>query len=194
VAKAGMAVGSGDHGVSEALYVDDPDGNGVELYRDRPRDQWPPPAPGERVGMYTVALDLDDLLAALEARNASDGAPRIGHVHLQVSDLERTLAFYVGGLGLDLMARMGHQAAFMSSNGYHHHIGANVWNSRGSAPASRRRAGLSRIVLRVDDVAELDKTRRRLEAEGHAVSTGDDGLATQEPDAVELIFMPSAVT
>jgi catechol 2,3-dioxygenase len=193
--EGGYRIGAGDHGVSEALYVDDPDGNGIELYRDRPVEDWPKPGPGERVGMHTAAVDLKDLLS--DSQNlgaASTAAPegtRIGHVHLQVSDLERTLRFYVDGLGLDLMATMMGSAGFMSSGGYHHHIGANTWNSRGRGPAPRNRAGLDRLVLRVPSSEDLDRARSRLGELGFETAGSPEELIVRDPDGIELRFIPS---
>lgn len=128
--------GASDHGVSEAIYLADPDGNGLELYADRPRDQWPPPGPGERVGMFTHALDLYALLDTVSADvpQARAGAGlTVGHVHLHVSDLEAAVAFYTAELDLEEMVRMP-SAAFLSWNGYHHHLGLNTWRGVGIPP------------------------------------------------------------
>jgi catechol 2,3-dioxygenase len=190
IAGAGHRVGAGDHGVSEALYLDDPDGNGVELYRDRPREEWPAPGPGERVRMYTHPVDLNGLLRESEAAGSTPSAAppgtQIGHVHLQVSDLDRTISFYVDGLGLDLMARLGDQAAFFSSNGYHHHVGANAWNSRGRGPAPPNHAGLERVVFHVGDPDELERVEVRLMGTEHPVKSDDDELIVRDADDIEL--------
>lgn len=186
----GLQIGAGDHGVSEALYVDDPDGNGVELYRDRPQEEWPPPGPGERVRMYTEPVDLNSLLRDSRGdgsipTDAPEGT-EVGHVHLQVSDLGRTVDFYVDGLGLDLMARLGDQAAFFSSNGYHHRVGANTWNSRGQAPAPRNHAGLERVAFYVRDSAELERVEDRLSGTEYSTTRDADELTVRDPDAIEL--------
>lgn len=187
-------IGAGDHGVSEALYVDDPSGNGIELYYDRARDQWPAATGDGLVGMTTGPVDLEGLLAAGRGQAAVEGqAPAgtdVGHVHLQVGDVERTVAFYTDVVGLDLTQRFGGQAGFFSSNGYHHHIGANTWNSRGAAPATRDHAGLDRIVFVVEDEDRLERLRLRLREYGHEVA-GDEGvnLATHDPDGIELDFV-----
>ncbi len=127
--------GASDHGVSEAIYLSDPDGNGLELYRDRPRQDWPAPQqPGDTVGMDTRALDLqalyDDVAHDPPRRHAEPGL-RVGHVHLHVNDLDAAVAFYTDELGLDVTARLGGQAAFLSWDGYHHHIGLNTWRGAG---------------------------------------------------------------
>ena len=188
---ARYAIGAGDHGVSEALYVDDPDGNGVELYRDRPRDEWPPPRPGELVAMGTEPVDLNDVLnSALSHGALRSGAPEgtvVGHVHFQVADIDRTIEFYRDALGLDLMAKMGTQAAFFSSHGYHHHIGTNVWNSRGRGPASREHAGLDRVVLSATR-DELESLRQRLDESGHDFDAVDSQIVLIDPNGIELQF------
>jgi catechol 2,3-dioxygenase len=190
---AGNEVGAGDHLVSEALYVDDPDGNGVELYWDRPVEEWPPPTAGMLVPMATLPVDLDGLLTSGRRREAvGEPAPAgtdIGHVHLQVSDIDATVRFYVEDLGLDLTAKIGRDAAFFSSHGYHHNIGANTWRSLGSKPAGRERAGLERVVLEVTDGNELERLRERLAGSENLSSTGDDSLIVHDPDGIELQFV-----
>jgi catechol 2,3-dioxygenase len=138
--------GAADHLVSEALYLDDPDGLGIELYRDRPRAQWPAPEPesSERVRMDTLPLDLDALAA--EADGDGDRA-RIGHVHLKVADVEEAKRFWTNDVGLELMADWAGQAAFLAADGYHHHIGANTWLSRGAGPEPPDGPGLDAVVI-----------------------------------------------
>jgi catechol 2,3-dioxygenase len=143
VAGAGARLsGASDHGVSEALYLADPAGNGVELYWDRPRDVWP-------ADMFTAPLDLGDLLAAGPDPGDPVAPPGtdIGHVHLKVADLERAVTFYAGELGLAVEHRYGAEAAFLAANGYHHHVGLNTWMSLGAAPAPDRLAGLDRVAF-----------------------------------------------
>lgn len=142
--------GASDHGVSEAIYLNDPDGNGIELYRDRERAEWPPPSrAGERVGMFTEPLDLPDLLATVEG---SDPQPhsgeglRLGHMHLHVGDLEEAVRFYTGELGMDEMTRYP-GAGFLSWEDYHHHLGVNVWRGEGVPPAPDGAVGLHHWVI-----------------------------------------------
>lgn len=144
--------GASDHGVSEALYLDDPDGLGIELYRDRPIDQWPRAEPGERVRMFTEPLDLQDLIACDGGSGASEASAvvDIGHVHLKVADPEQAAAFWTGPAGMDLMTRYGTDAVFLAKDGYHHHIGANAWLSRGAGPEPGDGAGLDAVVVRAD--------------------------------------------
>ncbi len=136
--------GASDHLVSEALYLDDPDALGIELYRDRPRDAWPAPGPGEKVHMDTLPLDLEALAA--EAEGGSEGV-RIGHVHLKVADVDAATRFWTEEVGLELMVGWAGQAAFLAADGYHHHIGANTWMSRGAGPEPPEGPGLDEIVL-----------------------------------------------
>lgn len=187
-------VGAGDHLVSEALYVDDPDGNGVELYWDRPREQWPAPAADAAVPMPSLPADLQSVMD--EGRGAGaigDPAPAgtdVGHVHLQVSDIEATTSFYTKELGLDLMMRLPGSASFFSSNGYHHHIGANTWRSRGGRPAERNRAGLDRILLSAA-AEEIEELRSRLTASSGRSELHHDGnsLRVRDPDDITLQFV-----
>jgi catechol 2,3-dioxygenase len=137
--------GASDHGVSEAIYLNDPDGNGIELYRDRPVEDWPPPrSPRERVGMFTEPLDVPDLMAQAEGeeppRHAGPGL-RLGHMHLHVGDVEEAMRFYRDELGLEEMARYP-GAAFVAWDGYHHHLGFNTWRGEGVPPAPDDAVGL----------------------------------------------------
>lgn len=124
--------GLSDHAVSEAIYLRDPDGHGIEIYCDRPRELWD----GKVMElMTTVHLDTDDLFSVLAdpATEPFDGLPDgtiMGHVHLRVAEVEQTVAFY-RDLGFELMAQLGRQAAFLAVGGYHHHLGANTWESAG---------------------------------------------------------------
>ena len=147
VASRSHLTGASDHGVSEALYLDDPSGNGVELYWDRDRSLWPEE-------MYTAPLDLQDLAAAGgEATRAPEGTD-VGHVHLKVSDLDRAVDFWHGELGFDVMARWRTEAAFLATGGYHHHVGLNTWLSLGAEPGPRELAGLERVVFRATEAGE----------------------------------------
>ena len=136
--------GASDHLVSEALYLDDPDALGIELYRDRPRDTWPAPDPGERVKMDTLPLDLNALAAEAEGDATGVG---IGHVHLKVADVEAATEFWTEEVGLELMTGWAGQAAFLAAGGYHHHIGVNAWYSRGAALEPPEGPGLDAVVL-----------------------------------------------
>lgn len=137
--------GASDHGVSEAIYLDDPEGNGIEIYRDRAPDQWT--RTGDRIEMFTRRLDLDDLLSA--ADGPWTGAPEgstVGHVHLQVGDLDRAEDFFAGDLALTRTFD-GQGGAWYGWNGYHHHLAGNVWNSRGAGPRDAGTAGLAEVII-----------------------------------------------
>ena len=147
IARAGTPItGASDHGVGEAFYLDDPEGNGIEVYSDRPPQTW-----HWREGLVAdadQALDVQDLLAGLSEEEAGfSGAPdglRIGHVHLRVGDTELAEDFYRGAIGLDLTRRR-QGASFLSSGHYHHHVAANTWHSAG-APRREPRAGLACVL------------------------------------------------
>lgn len=158
--------GAADHLVSEAVYLHDPEGNGVEIYADRPRSDW-----GWQGGQVVMANDRLDMigLRAL-ATTRWDGAPAgtsVGHVHLQVGDTQEAERFYAGLLGLDVTRRWP-QASFLSSGGYHHQIAANSWHSAGAGPRDAGRAGLAGLVFRAADPA----TALRLGAAAAADSWG----------------------
>jgi catechol 2,3-dioxygenase len=190
VAEGGAQLsGASDHGVSEALYLDDLEGNGVELYWDRPREAWPRDATG-RVEMFTAPLDLRDLLEQLRDE-AGPGAPAgtdIGHVHLQVSDLERSLRFYRDAVGFEQQAFLGGTAGFVSAGGYHHHLGMNTWRSLGSGPAPPGSAGLQRVTIAVPDEDALDALARRLEAAGFDATRDGAALYADDPDGIGVVF------
>jgi catechol 2,3-dioxygenase len=140
--------GASDHLVSEAIYLADPEGNGIEVYADRPRDQWH--GPDGAIRMATERLDLNELARAADAPwTAAPDDMVIGHVHLQVGAVPEAEAFYSGQLGLPVMARYP-GAAFYGADGYHHHIATNVWNSRGAGPRPQPSTGLAELVLAAD--------------------------------------------
>lgn len=146
--------GASDHLVSEAIYLADPEGNGIEVYRDRPRAEWA--REGGRIRMVTDPLDLQAL--ANDATAPWAGAPEgtvVGHIHLQVGAVPEAEAFYAGQLGFDIVTHYP-GAAFYSTGGYHHHLATNVWHSRGAGKRSAGAAGLAGIELRADQ-AEHDR-------------------------------------
>ncbi len=143
--------GASDHLVSEALYLNDPDGIGIEIYRDRPRDEWP--RTGETVQMASLPLDLDDIAAERDPATAleppvADGTV-IGHVHLNVADLGSSEAFWCGEVGFDVTVRTYPGALFVSAGGYHHHLGLNTWNGTGVPSPPDGAVGLERFEVRV---------------------------------------------
>lgn len=171
--------GASDHRVSEAIYLADPEGNGIEIYADKPRESWV--WQGSTVTMATERLDLNAVMAAGTGDFAGFPAgARIGHIHLQVGDIAAAEAFYAGVLGLDLTAsRSG--GAFFSSGGYHHHLAANIWNSRGAPARDLPSTGLAGFVLETGDPAALAALRERLAANGIPVTETAEGLSLADP-------------
>jgi catechol 2,3-dioxygenase len=178
--------GASDHLVSEALYLDDPDGLGIELYRDRPREEWPAPSPGFRVAMDTLPLDLESVLAEPEPDGDPAASVDVGHVHLKVATVDDSVRWWTDALGLDLMAQLGPQAAFLSTEGYHHDIGANTWMSAGAEPEPREGPGLDEIVLAVAGDPGLAGARERLERAGARVDGEGGVVVTTTPDRVTV--------
>src|SRR3954449_4550820 len=193
VTQAGWRLtGASDHLVSEALYLNDPEGNGIEIYRDRPRSEWR--YDDGSIQMSTLPLDLDGLLAELDDRGRDAGAmpptTRIGHVHLNVADLAEAEAFYSGLLGFDVTVRGYPGALFLSTDGYHHHIGVNTWTGAGApapAPGSR---GLEWFELAVEDPRQLAELEERLEGAGVELARVPEGLRTHDPSGNGLLIRP----
>ncbi|MFB6171435.1 MAG: VOC family protein [Haloarculaceae archaeon] len=182
VRERGSLSGASDHLVSEALYLRDPEGNGVEVYCDRPRSEWPRTDGG--VSMDTLPLALDDLAAAARGETGLPGGTDVGHVHLEVTDLDRSTAFYADALGLGVQDDGYEGARFLAAGDYHHHVGLNVWNGR-RAPAGASR-GLAWFELLVPDRETLAAVRDRLVDRGHAVAGTDEGFAVDDPDGIEV--------
>jgi len=181
VAGAGWRLtGASDHLLSEALYLQDPEGNGIEIYRDRPRDQWG--EDGGELRMATLPLDLEGVLGELGSGDPpADGMPAgttIGHVHLQVADIPAAEGFYNGALGLDVMVRSYPGALFLAAGGYHHHLGVNTWQSQGAPPPPDGALGLDRYELVLPDAAARDDAAERLADAGDPVRLGEGVLAT----------------
>src|SRR3984893_2104621 len=178
--------GASDHAVSEAFYLDDPEGNGVEVYSDRPAEGWQ--WTGDDLRITTDPLDVDDILREVPATAEYPGAPgglRIGHVHLRVGDVMRAEGFYRGGVGLDVTRRR-HGASFMSSGRYHHHIAANVWHSVGAKERDPERAGLGWLESGAADGASFDALASRLTKAGLAITATPAGIETCDPWGTRL--------
>jgi catechol 2,3-dioxygenase len=181
--------GLSDHFVSEAIYLADPDLHGIEVYADRPRERWE----GQVERMTTLPLDVQDLLGELESPETAPfaGLPagtRMGHVHLQVSSVPEAVQFYRDVLGLDLMATYGAQAAFLSAGGYHHHVGANTWNSLGAGPPPPGSAALRHATVVLPDGAERDRVAARVADAGNTVEEHGDGLLVRDPAGNALVL------
>lgn len=176
--------GASDHGVSEALYLSDPEGNGIELYCDRRRREWPVDDIG-RLQMGTDELDIDDLVLQLKDGvepwvGLPDGT-RIGHVHLHVSNLAEAEKFYTHVLGFQLKQRYGSGAIFVSAGDYHHHVGLNTWAGVGAPPPPPDAAGLRWFEILLPDQAAFDALLDRLKAAGAAVEAQEGSVLTQDP-------------
>jgi len=181
VQRAGWPLqGASDHGVSKAIYLSDPEGNGIEVYCDRDRGRWP--FVDGQLRMGTERLDMQKLLDLAEGEWAgmSDDT-RMGHVHLRVNDIAASEYFYCALLGFDLMQRYGDEARFVSAGGYHHHLGLNVWHSRGAAPAPEKAAGLVHYQILLPATSSLTVLRARLEEAAIAVHEDEHALSVRDP-------------
>jgi catechol 2,3-dioxygenase len=182
--------GGADHLVSEALYLSDPDGNGIELYRDLPRSAWK--YQNGMLKMGTEALDYQGILAELE----NDPSPwtglrpdtTLGHIHLHVAHLPEAQAFYERALGLDTMVDLPGSAAFLSAGGYHHHVGINTWNGVGAPPPPPDAVGLRYFTVQLPNEEEQARLVARLEKADVPFETREDGLFVQDPSQNGLVF------
>jgi catechol 2,3-dioxygenase len=183
VAEAGWRLsGASDHLVSEALYLSDPEGNGIELYRDRPREQWP--VSDGVLQMDTLPLDLEGVLSELRREHANVGVPpgtRIGHVHLNVGDLTAAEAFYSGALGFDVTVRGYPGALFVSAGGYHHHLGLNTWSGEGAPPPPPGSRGLREFEIELPSPESLAAEEERLREAGFEPARDGDRVRVIDP-------------
>ena len=193
VAEAGWRLsGASDHLVSEALYLSDPEGNGIELYRDRPREEWP--VRDGVLQMDTLPLDLDGVLGELRREDADTGMPpgtRIGHVHLNVGDLTAAEAFYSGALGFDVTVRGYPGALFVSAGGYHHHLGLNTWAGEGAPPPPKGSRGLREFAIELPGADQLAAEEERLRGAGFEPQREDGTVRVSDPSGNEVVLSPS---
>lgn len=190
--------GYGDHLVSEAFYLDDPDANGLELYWDRPRSSWK--WINGKVQMASDPVDMDSLFAEIKPNDpalsnpAAPAGTKLGHMHLRVGNISRARAFYHDVLGFDLVAEMP-SALFMSAGGYHHHIGMNVWESNGGKPTPENSAGLREFSMSLPDQAELDRLTAQIEAAGIPVIRSGDSVLVLDPFQTRIkLVLASSLT
>ncbi|ETT63498.1 hypothetical protein C173_24422 [Paenibacillus sp. FSL R7-277] len=179
---SGISVGQGDHLVSEALYIEDPDHNGIELYRDRPRDTWKYEATGNVV-MTTDPVDVDGLLAASEGLSWT-GLPAgtvMGHVHFHVGDLAEAKKFYVDALGFTVTAHYGDAAMFISAGGYHHHMGLNTWAGKGAPAAPANAAGIDYFTLLLPNIQDVHEAAERVKRAGYRVEEEGGIITLRDP-------------
>ncbi|SFA98191.1 catechol 2,3-dioxygenase [Cohnella sp. OV330] len=184
-----VPIGQGDHLVSEAIYLSDPDDNGIEVYADRPRDTWSYTPQGEVV-MATDPVDIDGLLA-LAGDKPWTGLPAgtvMGHVHLHVRDLQEARRFYVDTLGFDVVANYGGQALFVSAGGYHHHVGLNTWAGVGAPPPPANSPGLIHFTVRLPDAAELERILAELREQGIPTEPHGAGYLAADPSSNRVLL------
>lgn len=194
-----------DHVMTETTYLDDPEGNGIEVYADTPED-----------GVFSFAggrfeardaqgnprsgrdpLDLDELFRHLrptdDLRAPMPSETRIGHVHLHVADLAEAVRFYHDGLGFDEMGNApAFRAAFLSAGGYHHHVGVNTWQGEGAPPPPSGSLGLRHVTFVVPDMLEVGRVRDRLTAHGFEIADQDGGVMTRDPSQNGVLIVPEA--
>lgn len=178
--------GASDHLVSEAIYLADPDGNGIEIYRDRDDHDWK--WQGDQVEMATAPLDAEGLLTETEG-TAWNGLPKgtvMGHIHLHVANLQEAQTFYCDGLGFDVVAEYGSQALFISTGGYHHHIGLNVWNGIGAPAPSENSVGVKWFQLVFPTEEARSAALKGIEAVGGSVTVEGDTFITSDPSGTHI--------
>lgn len=191
-----VRVGAGDHHVSEAFYLNDPDGNGIEVYIDRPEENWIWDDKGY-VYMTTEQVNVQSVLA--EADGKWNGLPKgtvMGHIHLSVADLAESEKFYTEVLGYEVVTRYGNQALFISTGKYHHHIGMNTWESLGGTPIPSNGVGLKSFTIVLDNEAQANQIKANLEKYGAAVEQfeeapthgGKQAFSTLDPSGIRIIF------
>jgi len=184
LANINYEVGYGDHLVSEAFYLDDPDANGLELYRDRPRSEWK--WVDGKVAMASDPIDFDSFFAEIKPNDPAMNDPKapagtkLGHMHLRVGNIPDAEKFYHGVLGFDIVAKMP-SALFISAGGYHHHIGMNTWESANGKPPSVPMAGLREYTVVLPNQAELDRVVAQVEAAGVTIERDGDSALVLDP-------------
>lgn len=192
VADIGVGIGAADHLVSEATYLTDPDGLGIEVYADRARETWT--RSGRELVLATDPLDLDDLVRAAGAGpwTGMPAGTRMGHVHLHVGDLERAAAFYGDALGFDRTVWSYPGALFLAAGGYHHHLGANTWAGAHAAAPAEEDARLIEWTLELPDAAAVAAAVDAMEGAGHAVTRTPAGaVRTHDPWGTGIVLIPN---
>lgn len=178
--------GASDHLVSEALYLADPDGNGIEIYVDRPSSNWK--WQGEEVVMATEPLDLEGVIKEDDG-TPWDGLPAgtiMGHIHLHVAEFEKIKQFYCDGLGFEVVCRYGSQALFISTGGYHHHIGLNTWNGVGAPAPAENSVGMSYYTVVFPSETVLQEAASRIKSMGASVADQDGVFLTTDPSGNQI--------
>ncbi|MCY8535279.1 VOC family protein [Bacillus vallismortis] len=188
----GIAIGHGDHAVSEALYLSDPDGNGIEMYADRPRSMWQRDREGNYV-MTTTAVDIEGLLgeAGDERKTMLPNGTNIGHIHLHVSDLNEAKTFYTDVLGFDIVGNYtGMSALFVSAGGYHHHIGLNIWAGKNAPPKPTNASGLDEYKVVLPHQEELGRVADRVKRAGYSIEETENSFRVKDPvSGAHIVFV-----
>jgi len=182
--------GASDHGTHEAIYLPDPDGNGIELAADRPREQWPDMGGGDLLGAGPAPLDVGSLFACIgdaEPTALADPGLRMGHIHLHVGDVDAATRFYSDGLGFEVKATLP-TAVFVSAGGYHHHVAYNIWRGAGVGPAPADAVGLRHWMLVTASAAERDAVASRLAAQGVTLEQRADGTLARDPSGNAVLI------
>jgi catechol 2,3-dioxygenase len=173
--------GASDHGISEAIYLPDPDGNGIELAADRPRDAWPDLSDITAIAPNPLDMGaLFNLTSGREAEPFADPATVVGHVHLHVGSIKDGLAFYRDTVGFDLVTYID-VAAFVSAGGYHHHLAFNTWQGVGAAPPPPDAAGLLYWTVVLPGAEDVTALRDRVAAAGHETTDVENGFEVRDP-------------
>mgnify|MGYP002624189681 CR=1 FL=1 len=186
--------GFSDHSVSEAIYLSDPDGNGIEIYRDRTREEWP--YLNGRLQMNTMPLDLQSLVGELSGQETQWAGlhqnTKMGHIHLHIRDLDEAEAFYCDALGFERVMRYGTAAGFVSAGGYHHHIGLNTWAGKNAPPPPAGSAGLRHYQILLPDQAALNGAEDRLGQNSVSYEKKNGTLILQDPsqNSIQLTVTP----
>jgi catechol 2,3-dioxygenase len=190
LAESGTPIsGASDHGISEAIYLPDPDGNGIELAADRPPDRWGDLRDPTTIG--PAPLDLDGLMAPIAADELpqyADRDLRVGHLHMHVGDVPEALAYWHDVIGFEVMTDMG-SAAFIAAGGYHHHLGLNVWRGQGVPPVPEDAVGLHHWTVTIDGPA-IEALRERLAGAGVPFEERGEGLLATDPWGTRTLFTP----
>lgn len=188
--------GGADHLVSEAIYLADPDGNGIEIYRDRPREEW-----RHENGQLKMATDPLDYQGILEAANGANGSyagleagTKLGHMHLHVADLDQSTNFYEKVLGFDFLLNYMGSASFLSAGGYHHHIGINTWNGVGAPPNPPDAAGLQYFTVNLASDGGRLELLKRLERAERPFEERGSGIFVRDPSENGILFETSPET
>ncbi|MEK4701165.1 VOC family protein [Solibacillus sp. FSL R7-0668] len=191
-----VRLGAADHDVSEALYLNDPDGNGIEIYIDRDESEWTW-SEGEQVHMVTEQLNFQPILAAADGK--WDGLPAgtvMGHVHLSVASLDKSEHFYTNVLDYKVVTRFGAQALFISTGKYHHHFGLNTWNSNNGHAPTEEMVGLKSVTVVLKDAAYAETVKQSLRDNDYVVEQfvaapqfgGKQVFSTIDPNGLRIVF------